>query len=32
MELLSDVGHLESCFSLLGDSVSVSARQLDGWR
>jgi hypothetical protein len=23
MELISDVGHVESCFSLFGDSVSV---------
>ena len=26
MELLGDVGHVESCFSSFGDSVSVSAR------
>jgi hypothetical protein len=26
MELLGDVGHMESCFDLFGDSVSVSAR------
>jgi hypothetical protein len=26
MELVSDLGHVESCFSLFGDSVSVSAR------
>ena len=26
MELLSDVGHVESCFGPLGDSVSVDAR------
>jgi hypothetical protein len=26
MELLGDVRHVESCFSLFGDSVSVSAR------
>jgi hypothetical protein len=26
MELVSDVGHVESRFSLFGDSVSVSAR------
>jgi hypothetical protein len=25
MELLGDVGHLESCFSPFGDSVSVGA-------
>ena len=26
MELLCDVGHVESCFGPLGDSVSVDAR------
>jgi hypothetical protein len=26
MELLGDIGHVESCFGLFGDSVSVSAR------
>jgi hypothetical protein len=26
MELLGDVGHVESHFSLFGDSVSVGAR------
>jgi hypothetical protein len=26
MELLCDVGHVESCFGPFGDSVSVSAR------
>jgi hypothetical protein len=26
MELLGDVGHLESCFGLFRDSVSVGAR------
>ena len=26
MELLGDVGHLEYCFLLFGDSVSVGAR------
>ena len=26
MELLSDVGHVESCFGPFGDSVSVDAR------
>jgi hypothetical protein len=26
MEQLSDVGHVKSCFSLFGDSVSVCAR------
>ena len=31
MELLGDVGHLESRFFLFGDSVSVSARQVHYW-
>jgi hypothetical protein len=26
MELLRDMGHVESCFGLFGDSVSVGAR------
>jgi hypothetical protein len=26
MELVSDVGHVKSCFRPLGDSVSVSAK------
>jgi hypothetical protein len=26
MELLGDVGHVESCFGLFGDSVSAGAR------
>ena len=26
MELLGDMGHVECCFSLFGDSVSVGAR------
>jgi hypothetical protein len=30
MELVSDVGHVKSRFSLFGDSDSVSARQVDG--
>jgi hypothetical protein len=30
MELLGDVGHVESHFCLFGDSVSVSARQVLG--
>jgi hypothetical protein len=30
MELVSDVGHVESRFSSFGDSVSVSARQMHG--
>ena len=32
MELLGDVGHVESHFSPVGDSVSVSARQVHYWR
>ena len=32
MELLGDVGHVESCFGLFGDSVSVSARYVNGLR
>ena len=32
MELLGDVGHVESCFSPFGDSVSVSARSAHGLR
>jgi hypothetical protein len=28
MVLLGDVGHVESCFGLFGDSVSVDARQV----
>jgi hypothetical protein len=28
--LISDMGHVESCFSPFGDSVSVSARQVHG--
>jgi hypothetical protein len=30
MELLGDVGHVESRFGLLGDSVSVSTTQVHG--
>jgi hypothetical protein len=30
MELLCDVGHLESCFGSFGDGVSVSARWVHG--
>jgi hypothetical protein len=30
MEVLGDVGHVESRFGLFGDSVSVSARQVHG--
>jgi hypothetical protein len=26
MELLGDVGHLESCFGSFGDGVSIDAR------
>jgi hypothetical protein len=32
MELLGDVGHVESCFGPFGDSVSVGARQVHGMR
>ena len=32
MELLGDVGHVESRFGLVGDSVSVGARQVHGLR
>ena len=32
MELLGDVGHVESCFGLFGDSVSVGARLVYGLR
>jgi hypothetical protein len=32
MELLGDVGHLESCFSPLGDGVSVGARLVHSLR
>jgi cytochrome b len=32
MELLRDVGHMESCFAPFGDSVSVSARKVHGLR
>jgi hypothetical protein len=32
MELLGDVGHVESHFGLFGDCVSVSARQVHGLR
>ena len=32
MELLVDVGHVESCFSLFGASVSVGAREVHGLR
>jgi hypothetical protein len=26
MELLGDMGHVESCFDLFGDSVNIGAR------
>ena len=32
MELLGDVGHVESRFGPVGDSVSVGARQVHGLR
>jgi hypothetical protein len=32
MELLGDVGHLESCFSPIGDGVSIGAREVHGLR
>jgi hypothetical protein len=32
MELLCDVGHLESCFGPFGDGVSVRARWVHGLR
>jgi hypothetical protein len=32
MELLGDVGHVESCFSPFRDGVSVSARQVHDLR
>jgi hypothetical protein len=32
MDLLGDVGHVESCFRLFGDSVSVGARYVYGLR
>ena len=31
MELLGDVGHVESCFGLFGGSVSVGARLVHYW-
>ena len=30
MELLGDVGHVESSFGPLGDSVSIGARKVHG--
>jgi hypothetical protein len=32
MELLGDVGHVESCIGPFGGSVSVSARKVHGLR
>jgi hypothetical protein len=32
MELLSDVGHIKSCFGQFGDSVSIGARWGHGLR
>jgi hypothetical protein len=32
MELLGDVGHVESCFGLFVDGVSVGARYVHGLR
>jgi hypothetical protein len=32
MELVGDVGHVESHFGLFGDSVSVRARSVHGLR
>jgi hypothetical protein len=32
MELLGDVGHVESCFGLFGDSANLDARQVHGLR
>jgi hypothetical protein len=32
MELLGDLGHVESRFSLVGDGVSIGARQVHGLR
>jgi hypothetical protein len=32
MELPGDVGHVESCFSLIGDGVSIGAREVHGLR
>jgi hypothetical protein len=32
MELLGGVGHVESCFDLFGDGVSVGARLVHGLR
>jgi hypothetical protein len=32
MELLGDVGHVESCFGPLGDGVSIGERLVHGLR
>ena len=32
MECLGDMGHVEPCFDLFGDSVSVGASQVHGLR
>jgi hypothetical protein len=31
MELLGDIGHVESRFGTIGDSVSVGVRLVHGW-
>jgi hypothetical protein len=32
MELLGDMGQVESCFGLIGDGVSIGAREVPGLR
>jgi hypothetical protein len=32
MELLGDVGHMESCFCSFGDGVTVNAKKVHGLR
>jgi hypothetical protein len=32
MELLGDVDHVKSCLSLIGDGVSIGAREVHGLR
>jgi hypothetical protein len=32
MELLGDMGHVESCFGPIGDRVSIGAREVHGLR
>jgi hypothetical protein len=32
MILLGDEAQVESCFGPIGDGVSISAREVDGWR